>query len=71
MDNSIRYSETMMNILNDTDGEKRATFNGSINDDDPGTNFLIDPEELDLFEEMIAEAIKRVEVPLLEIHEQS
>jgi hypothetical protein len=71
MDNSIRYTENMYAILNDSKEEKRGTFTGALKFDEPVTNATIDDEELDLFEEMIAEAVKRVEVPLIELHEQS
>ena len=55
----------------DSKEEKRGTFTGALKFDEPVTNATIDDEELDLFEEMIAEAVKRVEVPLIELHEQS
>ena len=69
MDNSIRYTENMYAMLNDSKEEKRGTFTGAIKFDEPVTSATIDDEELDLFEEMIAEAVKRVEVPLIDLHE--
>ena len=49
MDNSIRYTENMYAILNDSKEEKRGTFTGVLKFDEPATNPIIDDEELDLF----------------------
>ena len=70
LDDSIRSTENMYALLNERQTELRTTFAGAINDAD-AEEAPFDQEDIDFFEEAIAEAIQRVEVPLIQLHQQN